>query len=196
MIAAAQIFNKMTAEEYLLWEETQELRHEYIDGEIIAMTGGTLTHTRIYLNLYFALRPHLEKRGCEAFVADVKVQDQKNKRYFYPDLVVTCNADDQKNNQFIQHPTVIVEVLSPSNFGYDKNRKLKLYRQIPSLQEYILIDSQQVSVEMYQRQSEKMWGYSDYGVSETFLIPSIEFECSVARLYENAILDNSLDDQE
>lgn len=87
-----------------------------IDGEIIAMTGSSVTHGRIYLNLYLALRPHLERRGGDASVADVKVQDAKNKRCFYPDLAVTCHANDRKNNQFIAHPTVIVEVLSPSNF--------------------------------------------------------------------------------
>ncbi|MBV5261124.1 Uma2 family endonuclease [Synechococcus moorigangaii CMS01] len=194
MIASPSLSpKKMTLEEYLAWEATQELRYEYVDGEIIAMTGGTITHTRIYLNLYRALFAHLEKRGCEAFVADVKVQDQKNQRYFYPDLVVTCHPDDRRNNQFIQHPTVIVEVLSPSTANYDQSRKLKLYRQISSLQEYVLIDSQHISVALYQRQSGRMWGYSDYGPDETFWLPSIEFECKVADLYENAILEPSDD---
>lgn len=190
MVAEVKFSPRMTAKEYLAWEEKQEGRHEFIDGEILAMTGGTVTHARIYQNLYFALRPHLTARGCDAFVSDVKVQDQQNNRYFYPDLVVTCNGDDQKNNKFIQHPTVIVEVLSPSTTSYDRNRKLKLYRQFPSLQEYILIDTREISVELYQRQSGKMWGYSDYGIDETFWIPSIEFECSVAMLYENAIFES------
>ena len=195
MIASPSLSpKKMTPEEYLAWEATQELRYEYIDGEIIAMTGGTITHTRIYLNLYRALFGHLEKRRCEAFVADVKVQDQKNQRYFYPDLIVTCHPDDRRNNQFIQHPTVIVEVLSPSTANYDQSRKLKLYRQIPSLQEYILIDSQQISIALYQRQSGRMWGYSDYGPDETFWLPSIEFECAVADLYENAIIETLNDE--
>ncbi|OKH12351.1 Uma2 family endonuclease [[Limnothrix rosea] IAM M-220] len=191
MIAAAELPRKMTPEEYLEWEATQDIKYEYIDGEIIAMTGGTVTHARIYLNLYRALFPHLQTRGCETFVSDVKVQDSKTKRYFYPDLVVTCHPDDKKNNQFIQHPKVIVEVLSPSNARYDQGRKLKLYRQIQSLQEYILIDSQRVSVEMYQRQTGKMWGYSDYALDEMLVIPSIEFECPVMMLYEGAILEES-----
>lgn len=194
MIAATEFPPRMTPEEYLAWEATQEEKYEYIDGEIIAMTGGTITHTRLYLNLYRALFPHLAKRGCEAFVSDVKVQDVKNKRYFYPDLVVTCSEEDKTNNKFISHPTVIVEILSPSNSKYDKNQKLKLYRRLPSLQEYILIDSERVFVAMYQRQTEKMWAYTDYELEETFLIPSIEFECSVATIYENAILEEPDDE--
>ncbi|MEB3226133.1 MAG: Uma2 family endonuclease [Synechococcus sp.] len=182
---------KMTPEEYLDWEDAQGIRYEYVDGETLVKNPETLDHARVYLNLYNALSRHLAQRGCEAFVADVKVQDQKNQRYFYPDLVVTCHPDDRRNNQFIQHPTVIVEVLSPSTANYDQSRKLKLYRQIPSLQEYILIDSQQISVALYQRQSERMWGYSDYGPEESFLLPSIEFECAVADLYANAILETS-----
>ncbi|OKH18961.1 Uma2 family endonuclease [[Limnothrix rosea] IAM M-220] len=189
MIAAAELPRKMTPEEYLEWEATQNIRYEYVDGEIYAMTGGSVTHNRIALNLYFALRPHLKKRGCYAAVSDVKVQDVESERYFYPDLAITCNASDQKNNQLIQYPTTIVEVLSPSNANYDKDFKLKLYRQIASLQEYILIDSQRVKVEMYQRQSGKMWGYTDYELNEILTIPSIEFDCPVQLLYEDAIFD-------
>lgn len=194
MIAAAELPRKMTPEEYLAWEATQETKYEYVDGEIIAMTGGTITHARIYLNLYRALFPHLSQRGCEVFVSDAKVQDSKSKRYFYPDLVVTCSDDDKKNNKFIQYPKVIVEVLSPSTSYYDQGRKLKLYRQLPSLQEYILIDSQRISVEMYKRKTGKIWSYSYYDLDETLTIPSIEFDCSVEMLYEGAILEDSTDE--
>lgn len=190
MIAAAELPRKMTPEEYLEWEATQDHKYEYIEGEIIAMTGGTVTHARIYQNLYFSLRPHLSPQGCEVFVSDVKVQDLKNKRYFYPDLVVTCHPDDKQNNKFFSNPKVIVEVLSPSTSKYDQTRKLQLYRQLPSLQEYILIDSQRVFVQMYQRQTGKIWGYSDYVLDETFVIPSLDFECSVEMLYEGAIFED------
>ena len=196
MIAAAELPRKMTPEEYLEWEATQETKYEYIDGEIIAMTGGTVTHAQIYLNLYRALFSHLAERGCKVVVADVKVQDSKSKRYFYPDLVITCHPDDKKSNKFFEHPKVIVEVLSPSTAKYDQKQKLKFYRQLPSLQEYILIDSQGVFVEMYQRQTGKIWAYSDYDLDETFTIPSIEFDCSVEMLYEGAIFEDSTDKQE
>ncbi|MEB3340571.1 Uma2 family endonuclease [Okeania sp.] len=128
MIAEGQNYQKMSPEEYLEWEATQELRYEYIDGEIVAMTGGTIPHTKIYLNFYRALYTHLSQRGCEAYVADVKVQANENSSYFYPDLVVTCDPDDLKARDFIQHPKVIVEVFSPSTVSYDRGDKFKYYR--------------------------------------------------------------------
>lgn len=186
MIAGSKFpLQNMTAEEYLAWEEQQEDKYEYVDGEIIAMTGGTLPHNDIALNFYSLLRPHLKKRGCRVNVADAKVQGKANRRYFYPDLVISCHPEDQKAKKWIQFPTIIIEVLSPSTANYDKSQKLKWYRQIPSLQEYILVDSQRISVEMFQRQAGKMWGYSDYDADESFVIPSIEFKCDVALLYED-----------
>lgn len=190
MIAEPQYTQKMTPEEYLEWEAKQELRHEYIDGEILAMTGGSIPHTKIYLNFYRALYPHLHQRGCEAYVSDVKVQVSEKNRYFYPDLVVTCDAEDLKSRDFIQHPKVIIEVLSPSTASYDRGDKLKYYRQIPSLQEYVLVDSESVSVEVYQRGEGKMWSYCTYGEGEAIPLPSLEFECAIALLYEGVNLNN------
>ncbi|SKB11351.1 conserved hypothetical protein [Planktothrix sp. PCC 11201] len=190
MIAEPQYPQKMTAEEYLEWESKQELRYEYIDGEILAMTGGTLSHAKIYLNLYRALYPHLRQRGCEAYVSDVKVQASEKSRYFYPDLVVTCDPEDLKAHDFIQHPKVIVEVLSPGTASYDRGDKFKYYRQIPSLQEYFLVDSESISVEVYHRGEGKMWLYYAYMDGEMVRLESIEFDCAIESLYEGVILGN------
>ncbi|NEO53434.1 MAG: Uma2 family endonuclease [Okeania sp. SIO3B5] len=199
MIAQPQDYQKMTPEEYLEWEAQQEFRYEYIDGEILtktgvryeyvdgeilAITGGTIPHGKIYLNFYRALYPHLSKRGCEAYVSDVKVRDSKNNRYFYPDLVVTCNAEDLKSRDFIKHPKVIVEVLSPSTGKYDRGDKLKYYRQFPSLQEYVLVDSESIFVEIYQRGEGKIWNYCGYTEGESITLESIEFTCGIEVLYE------------
>ncbi|NET40704.1 Uma2 family endonuclease [Okeania sp. SIO2B3] len=184
MIAQPQDYHKISAEEYLEWEAKQEFRHEYVDGEVLAMTGGTIPHTKIYLNFYRALYPHLSKRGCEAYVSDVKVQDSKNNRYFYPDLVVTCNAEDLKSRDFIKHPKVIVEVLSPSTGKYDRGDKLKYYHQFPSLQEYVLVDSESIYVEIYQRGEGKIWNYCGYTEGESITLESIEFTSAIEVLYE------------
>ncbi|MFN9176746.1 MAG: Uma2 family endonuclease [Synechocystis sp.] len=114
MIASPQRPASMTPEAYLDWEAQQEIRHEYIDGEILAMAGGTVPHNDIAINLLVALRSHLQKRGCRINVADVKVKSKRGDRYFYPDLVVSCHPDDLNATQWIQHPKVIIEVLSPS----------------------------------------------------------------------------------
>ena len=174
----------MTAEEYLEWEAKQELRHEFIDGEILAMTGGSIPHNDIALNLYTALRPHLRQRGCRVNVSDVKVQASKNSRYFYPDLVITCTPEDLTSREVIQHPKVIIEVLSPSTSNYDRTKKFKYYRQIPSLKEYVLVDSEEIAVEVYRRGEGKMWLYYAYTEGDTIALESIDFECAIELLYE------------
>jgi Uma2 family endonuclease len=184
MIAEPQYPQKMTAEAYLEWEAAQEFRHEYIEGEIVAMTGGSIPHNDITLNFYTLLRPYLRQRGCRVNVSDVKVQVNQNSRYFYPDLVITCDPEDLKARQFIQNPKVIVEVISPSTATYDRTKKLKYYRQIPSLQEYILIDSESISVEIYHRGEGKMWHYYEYEKGEIILLQSLEFDCQIEQLYE------------
>jgi Uma2 family endonuclease len=190
MIATREHSQKMTAEEYLEWEAKQEFRHEYIDGEIIAMTGGSLPHNDIALNFYRALYPLVRQRGCRINVSDAKVQARKNSRYFYPDLVVSCDPDDLKSREFIQHPKVIVEVLSPGTATYDRTKKLKYYRQIPSLQEYVLVDSEEIIVEVYRRGEGKMWLYYEYEAGETIALESIEFECAIELLYEGVSFGN------
>ena len=188
MIAQSDIPSRLTPQEYLDWEAQQEYRYEYIDGEIIAMTGGTIPHNDIALNFYRALYPHLRQRGCRANVSDVKVEDSKNERYFYPDLVVTCDAEDLQAQDLVKHPTVIVEVLSPSTAGGDRGTKLKCYRQIPSLQEYVLVDSQSMAVELYRRGDGKMWLYSEYESGETVRLESLDFELDLSVLYDNVNL--------
>ncbi len=190
MIAEPQYPQKMTPEEYLEWEAKQELRHEYIDGEILATTGGSIPHNDIALNFYTALRAYLRQRGCRVNVSDVKVQASEKSRYFYPDLVVTCHPDDLKSRNFIQHPKVIIEVLSPSTASYDRGDKFKYYRQIPTLQEYVLVDSESKSVEVYHRGDGKMWLYYACYEGEAIALNSIEFECPIEVLYEGVTLGN------
>ncbi|BFM39970.1 Uma2 family endonuclease [Synechocystis sp. LKSZ1] len=189
MIAHSSFPAPMSPEAYLAWEEQQDTRYEYIDGAIIAMVGGTIPHNDIAINLLLALRSHLQKRGCRVNMSDVKVRSPKQNRYFYPDLVVSCHPDDQQATKWIQHPKVMIEVLSPSTASYDRTHKLRCYRQLPSLQEYLLINTDQILVEMYQRQSAEMWGYRDFESDDTLLIASIDFACPVTVIYENVTLE-------
>lgn len=181
----------LTPEEYLAWEAKQKIRHEYVDGEVLAMTGGSIPHNDLAINLLTILRPHIKHRGCRLNMSDVKVQAKRGDCYFYPDLVISCHPQDLNATQWIQHPKVIIEVLSPSTANYDRSRKLRYYRQIPSLQEYLLINTDQILVEVYQRQTADIWVYCDYGSDEIFHIPSLEFDCSVDAIYENIALENS-----
>jgi Uma2 family endonuclease len=189
MIAIPQKQPKMTFEEYLRWELNQDIRYEYINGEVFAMTGGTIPHNDIALNLYRPLYSHLRPRGCRVNVSDVKVQVNPNSIYLYPDLVVSCHHEDINARKFIQHPQLIVEVLSPSTTNKDKGEKFRYYLTIPSLQEYILIDSERIYVERYCRGEGRMWLYYPYTTGDIITLSSIEFEFPIELLYEGVELE-------
>ncbi|MEH2047512.1 Uma2 family endonuclease [Nostoc sp.] len=187
MIAIPQQPLNMTVEEYFEWELQQDVRYEYANGEVFALTSGTIPHNDIALNLYRALYPHLRSRGCRVNVSDVKMQLTAQSRYYYPDVIVSCNPEDLNARKFIQHPKLIVEVFSPGTSAKDRGEKFTYYLTIPSLQEYILIDSEKISVERYCRGEGRMWLYYPYTPGDIVTLSSIEFECSIELLYEGVV---------
>ncbi|MEQ8537543.1 MAG: Uma2 family endonuclease [Coleofasciculus sp. D1-CHI-01] len=189
MIATPQQLPKMSFEDYLEWESQQEIRYEYVKGEVFAMTGGTIPHNDIALNLYRALYPHLRSRSCRVNVSDVKVQVSPKSIYYYPDVIVSCDPEDLNARKFIQNPKLIVEVLSPGTSAKDRGEKFTYYLKIPSLQEYILIDSETISVERYSRGEGRMWLYYPYQAGDTITLSSIEFEFPIELLYEGIVLE-------
>lgn len=189
MIAIFQQPQKMTIEEYLEWEPQQDVRYEYVNGEVFAMTGGTIPHNDIALNLYTALRPHVRSRGCRANVSDVKVQVTPKSPYYYPDVIVSCDHQDLNARKFIQNPNLIAEVLSPGTSAKDRGEKFTYYLTIPSLQEYIMIDSEKIYVERYCRGEGRMWLYYPYIAGDIISLSSIEFNCPIELLYESVVFE-------
>jgi Uma2 family endonuclease len=189
MIAVPQQPQKMSIEEYLEWEPYQDVRYEYVSGEVLAMTGGTIPHNDIALNLYRNLYPHLRSRGCRVNVSDVKVQVSSKSPYYYPDVIVSCDAQDLNARKFIQSPKLIVEVLSPGTSAKDRGEKFTSYLKMPTLQEYILIDSETISVERYCRGEGRMWLYYAYVAGDIITLSSIEFEFPIELLYEGVALE-------
>lgn len=193
MIANAQP-QGFTPAEYLDWEAEQPIKHEYINGEVYAMTGGTLPHNDIALNLYSQLRPHLRERSCRGNVADAKVRVSEAGPYFYPDLVVSCDERDRRATDAIYYPKLIIEVLSPSTAGFDRGDKFKFYRRIPTLQEYVLIDAEKVGVDCYRKTSAGKWELTAYpddaaDVENPILeLVSLDFQCPLALVYEEVEL--------
>jgi Uma2 family endonuclease len=190
MIAILQQPDKMTIEEYLEWEPQQDLRYEYFNGEVFAMTGGTIPHNDIALNFYTALRPHLRPRGCRVNVSDVKVQVSSESPYYYPDVVVSCDPQDINARKFIQKPKIIAEVLSPGTSAKDRGEKFTNYLTMPSLKEYLLINSEKISVERYCRAEGRMWLYYPYTTGDIITLSSIEFEIAIALLYEGVVFES------
>ncbi len=159
----------MSAENYLLWEAQQPYKYEYADGEAYAMTGGTLPHNAVAVNLISLLRAHLRGTGCRAFMNDVKVQAKKHSAYFYPDIVVTCDPRDLKARQLVRHPCLIIEVLSPSTEGYDRGKKFQHYRKLASLKEYVLVNAETMGLDCYRLNDQGKWELNAYHLPEEAL---------------------------
>jgi Uma2 family endonuclease len=172
----------MSAAEYLDWEPTQEDRYEYWDGEVVAMSGGTRNHNRISGNWFKLLDDALLNRDCDVYIADVKVQVEPGRKYFYPDVVVTCDKGDD-DAQIVQSPCLIIEVLSPSTEAIDRGAKFARYRQFTSLQEYVLVQVDRPKVEVFRRNENNQWVLSEYDLEDRLLLESIGVEIAIADLY-------------
>ncbi len=179
----------MTYEEYLAWESTQEMRHEFCDGEVIAMAGGNRNHNRVSLNFSKILDNALADRSCEVYIADVKVQVQPRRKYFYPDVVVTCDERDRHEPQVVSFPCLIVEVISPSTEGFDRGFKFSQYRSFETLQEYVLVQVEQPIVEVFQRNDQGQWVFFEYGISDRLFLKSVNVELAISDLYRQIQFD-------
>lgn len=189
MIANSQL---MSADEYLIWEVQQPIRYEYVGGQVFAMTGGTLPHNSIALNLASLLKNHLRGKGCKVFMADAKVGISKDGPYYYPDVMVTCDSADQSAIQAVYHPCLIVEVLSPGTQQIDQGRKFKNYRQIDTLSEYVLIETETMNVECYRLNEKKKWELNVYSLEEgqeniEVNFSSVDLRCPISALYEDVV---------
>jgi Uma2 family endonuclease len=178
---------RLTPQEYLDWEERQEERYEYFDGEVYAMGGGSLVHADIALNIATAIKPQLKSR-CKVRNSDAKVAISEDGPFTYPDLSISCDDRDLSAQQFIRFPRSIIEVLSPSTEAYDRGGKFRLYRRLPSLQEYVLVSSELKSVEIFRRSESVFWEFTTYGEGEIFVLNSIGLTVAVDTFYEDVIL--------
>ena len=150
MIASPQ-FNYLSPIEYLHLEEHSDLKHEYLDGEVYAMAGASDRHVTISLNLASSLRDHLRGSGCRVYMSDMKAKIETANRFFYPDVMVTCDDRDKSTSNYKQYPCSIVEVLSDSTEAFDRGDKFSDYQQLDSLHEYILISTNRQKVDCFRR---------------------------------------------
>src|SRR5581483_11830716 len=177
---ATQPATKYTEEEYLRRERAAQRKSEFIHGEIFEVAGGTLAHARIAMNVGAALVRGLSG-GCGVCSSDLRIQTPQSASELYPDLSVVCGKPEffGKGLDVLTNPVVIVEVLSPSSAAFDRGEKFELYREIPSLTEYVLVNTDSPHVEHFGRQADDSWVYRDYrGLESTLVLVSIG--CSVA----------------
>lgn len=184
----------VSIEEYLVLEEDSEVKHEYYQGEIFAMAGGTIAHNQVIRNTMTAIDNFLREKNCQVFPSDLKIHIEANTLFTYPDLSIACGQLERWNgrNDTITNPVVIIEILSKKTQNYDRGNKFKLYRSIPALKEYILVSSSEVLVEHYSKQDTGYWTLKETANAEdTFRIEAIDFSCPVNNLYRNVSFEEN-----
>ena len=181
-------YNYISPEEYLAMERESEEKHEYYDGFVIAMSGVRLKHNQIETNLIAKLDKHLEKRGCQILPSNIRVSTPTRDSYMYPDATIVCGEPKLEDDKFdtLVNPLVIFEIWSPSTQHNDVGYKLFHYKNIPSLAEYIMIDSSKRFVQTVRKERNGAWRFEDVTDPTSFFrIETIGFDFSIEDLYRN-----------
>ena len=198
MIATRQS-SHFTPQEYLDWEAQQAQRYEYFEGAVFAMAGGSLPHADIALNIASLLKNALTGSRCKVRNSDAKVGITSDGPFVYPDVSVTCDervgkaspTENRTAQKFSGYPCLIIEVISPSTEAYDRGGKFALYRQLESLQEYVLVSSETKNVEVFRRIEQGAWTFIPYGEADSIGLLSVDAKIDVASIYEEVALKSS-----
>lgn len=190
-MATEGVQTHLTPEEYIAFErkwipDAETVRNEYVKGKLISMSGASFAHNVITINISTALHVQLKGSGCETFANEMRVSSPHTSSYFYPDVGVVCDKPRFEDDVFdiLLNPIVVIEVLSPSTEAYDRGEKFAHYRQIESLQEYILVSQDKVNVERYQRKTDE-WIFSYYQELDLQLpLTSIQCEVPLQEIYD------------
>lgn len=184
MGAARQVL--LSEAEYLALEEQSRVRHEYVDGSVYTTAGGSQRHNRIALNAASSLLSALRGKPCQVFISDVKLKVAYDNAYYYPDVMVACGAAERiaGDEQSLNDPVLVVEVLSPGTETIDRREKLAAYRRLPTLLEYVLVNQDSQQVEIYRRQDDIGWLYLSYEAGETLQLTSVDLSLPIAAWYE------------
>ncbi|GHO45048.1 Uma2 family endonuclease [Ktedonospora formicarum] len=183
----------MSVTEYFqLCKEHPDTRYEYIDGYVTMLAGETLNHAAIGANMYSLLRNALRGRSCRAYTSDACIQLSKE-RYVYPDATVTCNERDQGQVDAILYPHLVVEVFSPSTEDYDRGRKFTYYRNCSTIQEYVLINAMQASIEVCRRERNDLWILQLFGPNDMVELVTLGIQFPVSAVYEGIVFSGPND---
>ena len=178
--------------DYLRAERAAVVRHEYVAGQLFAMAGGSKAHNTIALNIAARLRTHLRGRPCRAFIADMKVRIEGARSYYYPDVVVTCQAADlspASPRDYLMAPSLIVEVLSASTESIDRREKLLAYAQLPGRLEYVLVDSASRRVDIYRQEEDGDMVLEIPAPDEPVHFDSVGLAFTFEEIYEESGID-------
>ena len=185
MIAQPQHLKMSVAGYLALDAESTDVRYEYIDGYAYMLAGGTPTHALIAANLIAEIGAQLRGGSCRVYTSDAKVRLSQS-RYVYPDVTVSGDEHDQHIEAAALHsPRLVIEILSPKTEAYDRGNKSSYYRACPTIQEYVLVSTQQRAVEVYRRASDKLWTLHTFGPNEQVHFVSIEVTLPMDIIYEH-----------
>ena len=175
---------------YMAWEEDQPERHEYLGGEVFAMSGGTDAYYTILLNTATNLKVALSGKPCRAFLSGMKLRVDRADAVFYPDVFVTCDPRDRQPEASLakQHPALIVEVLSDSTAAFDRGRKFEHYQQIDTLPGYLLVEQDRKHADLFRKNSEGLWVLHPAGEGDVVRLESVGAELVLESLYEDVEL--------
>jgi Uma2 family endonuclease len=176
----------MSVEEYLeLDRSSLDARYEFIDGIVTMLAGGTTNHSRICVNVVSQLHSSLRGKPCQVFNSDLRVSISRS-RYVYPDASVSCDPRDlEEEGDILYVPSVIIEVLSPSTEAVDRGKKFRYYQSCPSIQEYVLVSTQEQAIDVYRRATDNLWTLHPFGPGEAVILKSIEVSIPIDAFYEN-----------
>jgi Uma2 family endonuclease len=180
----AELKLPMTAAEFLAWDASQTIKHEFVRGEVFAMTGATKAHIRLTLNVAMSLLQHLRGSPCSTYAADIKLRVETADSYFYPDVLVTCSTTDAADPAIVREPILVVEVLSPSTAAYDTGAKFAAYRQLPTLREYVLIDPQSRRCDAYRPGPNGRWELHPFEAGQDLALASVDLVVPNADLWD------------
>jgi Uma2 family endonuclease len=192
MVVTKDTFPRFTPEEYFQWEEGQQLRHEYIHGEVYAMSGGTINHSKIASNLNFILKSHLRGGACQVLNSDARVNIVETNDFVYPDVSVTCDDRDRNTTQYITYPCLVIEVLSPGTANYDRGDKFRMYRRNPMLRDYLLVDAEKIAIDLYRHNELGNWEIINYQPVDAIELRSINLSCLIEDIYEDIVFETVL----
>lgn len=177
----------ISIQDYLKAEEKSQIRHEYLGGQIFAMSGASEEHNRIAGNIYSRLLAHLRGSGCKTFMSDMKVKlavaQSSADLFYYPDVMVTCNPEDSEK-YYKTRPCLIVEVLSPSTETLDRREKRLNYQSLASLQEYVLVSQTELKVEIYRKNQAGSWDLEILESSDVGQFKSVDFTIKITDIYD------------
>jgi Uma2 family endonuclease len=188
MIATPNTPSGLTPDEYFAWEAQQLEKHELIDGQTYAMSGGSVNHSRIAIRFTSLLDAHLEGSHCITGNSDLRINIVGTHHYTYPDASVTCDDRDRTTTQYIAYPCLIVEVLSASTEAYDRGGKFRLYRNNPMLIDYLLVSSTSIEIDLYCRKEADDWMIINYKAGDSIELTSINLRFPVEQIYRGLTL--------